>query len=238
MKNIQENTHVTSNYDITKRACAQTFCASDHTRVVEQFGLSHDADYWYLTFFQQPFRVSKHTGVVERHTNIKSAKADADKSTHNVACTTWEEAEFNESMCVYDLLTNAQPNCCASNCMVNMQSLHTQIAAAAPSSGGFYRKQEAHLAHVETQHPGTLQRAMTTLGGAPLNKADVSSQFIVFDTLAMQIHLWLADEDFPASLQLFWDKNVLQYLHYETVWYANGFILDLLTHALKQGAFN
>lgn len=215
---------MTSNYGITKRACTQAFCASEHTRIVEQFGLSHDDDYWYLTFFQQPFRVSKRTGIVERRT-----------SSRGVSCTTWEEAGFNETMCVYDLLTNAQPNCCASNCMVNMQSLHTQIAASAPNSNGFYRKQEAHLAHIETQHPGALQQAMTALGGTPLTKADVSSQFTVFDTLAMQIHLWLADEDFPASLQFFWDKNVLHYLKYETVWYANSFILELVTHTLAQG---
>ena len=44
----------------------------------------------------------------------------------------------------------------------------------------------------------------------------------------MQIQLWLPDEDFPASLQFFWDENVLQYMHYETVWYANGFILEEL----------
>lgn len=28
------------------------------------------------------------------------------------------------------------------------------------------------------------------------------------------------DDEFPASLQIFTDKNMLDYMHYETVWYA------------------
>ena len=29
----------------------------------------------------------------------------------------------------------------------------------------------------------------------------------------------LADEDFPASLQVFWDQNVLDYIRFETTYY-------------------
>ena len=38
------------------------------------------------------------------------------------------------------------------------------------------------------------------------------------------VQFWFADEDFPAQLQFFWDKNALQYLRYETMYYALGLL--------------
>ena len=73
---------------------------------------------------------------------------------------------------------------------------------------------------------------MIVCGGSatdlPVMTPMLAAQFNVVDDLAMQVHFWCADEDFPPSLELFWDENVLQYMHYETVWYANGFILEEL----------
>ena len=131
-------------------------------------------------------------------------------------------------MTIYDLLGYAHPTCHAIKTMINMKSLHTKIAATAPRPSSIYAAQEARLAALEAQKSGILTQAAQAIGGAPLDKADASAQFTVMDDLAMQVHLWLPDEDFPASLQFFWDENVLQYMHYETVWYANGFILEEL----------
>ena len=250
-----------SNYEKTKRACAQAFCETDHRALIERFGLEQDANYLYVRFFEQPFRLSKRTGIVERHGEceapggrttpgtpatsdspdgapatpdapaasapVSAAEASAaapDASTEN----TWSEAQFNEAMTIYDLLGYAQPACHASGTMINMKSLHTKIAATAPRPSSIYAAQEARLAALEAQKSGILAQAAQALGGAPLDKADASAQFTVINDLTMQIQLWLPDEDFPASLQFFWDENVLQYMHYETVWYANGFILEEL----------
>ena len=38
----------------------------------------------------------------------------------------------------------------------------------------------------------------------------------------MQLRFWHADEDFPPSLDLLWDRNTLQFLRYETTWFAAG----------------
>ena len=54
-------------------------------------------------------------------------------------------------------------------------------------------------------------------------------QFPVFDGgLDLRLCFWAEDEDFPASLRLFWDKNVLDYIRFETTYYASGFLLDEL----------
>ena len=259
-----------SNYEKTKRACAQAFCETDHSALIERFGLEQDADYLYVRFFEQPFRLSKRTGIIERREKCEAAGAHvapgapttgttasaakpsapaagttADSSVAtpgaptagavssvaapNVSAkATWSEAQFNEAMTIYDLLGYAQPSCHASKTMINMKSLHTKIAATAPRPSSIYAAQEARLAAFEAQQNGILAQAAQAIGGAALNKADASAQFTVINDLAMQIQLWLPDEDFPASLQFFWDENVLQYMHYETVWYANGFILEEL----------
>ena len=209
-----------SNYEKTKRACAQAFCETDHSALIERFGLEQDADYLYVRFFEQSFRLSKRTGIIERREECEASGAATE--------TTWSEAQFNEAMTIYDLLGYAQPSCRASRTMINMKSLHTKIAATAPRPSSIYAAQEARLAAYEAQQSGILVQAAQAIGGAALNKADASAQFTVINDLAMQIQLWLPDEDFPASLQFFWDENVLQYMHYETVWYANGFILEEL----------
>ncbi len=277
-----------SNYEKTKRACAQAFCETDHSALIERFGLEQDADYLYVRFFEQPFRLSKRTGIIERREECEApgaattpgvsvcapaapgapaagttadasavtpgilssptgaatpgapealgasvgaptAGATASAATPGVSTeTTWSEAQFNEAMTIYDLLGYAQPACHASKTMINMKSLHTKIAATAPRPSSIYAAQEARLAALEAQKSGILAQAAQAIGGAALNKADASAQFTVINDLTMQIQLWLPDEDFPASLQFFWDENVLQYMHYETVWYANGFILEEL----------
>lgn len=252
---------VESNYEKTKRACAQAFCETDHGALIERFSLEQDADYLYVRFFEQPFRLSKRTGIIERREECEASGApgapgapygaaatpgapatlDTAAASASVGAaeagaaaletsteTTWSEAQFNEAMTIYDLLGYAQPACRASKTMINMKSLHTKIAATAPRPSSIYAAQEARLAALEAQKSGILAQAARALGGIPLDKADASAQFTVMDDLAMQVHLWLPDEDFPASLQFFWDENVLQYMHYETVWYANGFILEEL----------
>ena len=242
-----------SNYEKTKRACAQAFCETDHSALIERFGLEQDADYLYVRFFEQPFRLSKRTGIIERREGCEAPGAPAAPDALDGAAATpgggnvtpsaaeagaaapgapaegtWSEAQFNEAMTIYDLLGYAQPACHASKTMINMKSLHTKIAATAPRPSSIYAAQEARLAALEAQKSGILAHAAQAIGGAPLDKADASAQFTVINDLTMQIQLWLPDEDFPASLQFFWDENVLQYMHYETVWYANGFILEEL----------
>ena len=235
-----------SNYEKTKRACAQAFCETDHSALIERFGLEQDADYLYVRFFEQPFRLSKRTGIIGRREECEASGAaaaagalDGTPATPGApvgtagapdspAEGTWSEAQFNEAMTIYDLLGYAQPTCHASKTMINMKSLHTKIAATAPRPSSIYAAQEARLAALEAQKSGILAQAARALGGAPLDKADASAQFTVINDLTMQVQLWLPDEDFPASLQFFWDENVLQYMHYETVWYANGFILEEL----------
>ena len=49
-----------------------------------------------------------------------------------------------------------------------------------------------------------------------------------FDDLRVGIQLWLGDEEFPSRLKIMWDSNALQYLRYETMYFAKAVLLRLL----------
>ena len=231
-----------SNYEIAKRSSAQLFCQTDHSQLIQRFGVQEKNGFLFVQLFGQPFRVNVETGEVERsaegcaaHQAENPSKSPVERAVTPPKPRTWVSAQYDEAMTLYDLFSYAKPTCRASNIMVNMKSLHLQIAASAPSSTALYAKQETLFAQAEAQRPGIISCAMALFGGTAIKAAaDYAFQFNVLDDLNMQVHFWLADEDFPASLQLYWDKNVLDYLHYETVWYANSFVLNELVALLKQ----
>lgn len=194
-----------SNYDIARDDAARLFAQSDHTQTAGRFGLKEEDGWLLLEFFGMPYRVSLTTGEAQRLVDGQ-----------------WEIAGYNDAMTIYDLLGYSQSTCRASGQMVNTRSLHMKMASTAPSPSELFARKGETLASHLTQLPA----AFEALGGTLLAQADASAQFTAFGDLKMQVQVWEADEDFPATVELFWDANVLQYMHYETVWYANGFILD------------
>ena len=71
-----------------------------------------------------------------------------------------------------------------------------------------------------TRDPQALARAAQQLGAAPIAWGDVGFSLEIMDGLAIGVQFWQSDEDFPAQIRWFWDKNALDYLRYETMYYA------------------
>jgi len=40
------------------------------------------------------------------------------------------------------------------------------------------------------------------------------------------LRFWNSDEEFPASLVVLWDANVLDFMRFETTWFAAGHVLS------------
>ena len=57
-------------------------------------------------------------------------------------------------------------------------------------------------------------------------RGDVAYQIPLFDFLPVIFQFWNSDEEFPPSLKFFTDKNMLEYMHYETVWFAMSHLLE------------
>ena len=66
-------------------------------------------------------------------------------------------------------------------------------------------------------------------GGEKAGAGDVSYNLPVFQALKLRLSFWDADDEFPASLSLLWDENVLDFMRYETTFYAAGYLLDRLS---------
>lgn len=195
-----------SNYEITQRQMARAFAGYDQEAMIRKFRLAHDENYLYVNLLNRPYRIHRSSGAVTRTDGAETC-----------------EAGFNEAMTLYDVLCASQPDCAAAGEFVSIN--HLVNAAGKPEqSGGLSARQTALFDHRED----ALSRACEALGGVKWGKGDVAYQLPLFDFLPAAIQFWSSDEEFPASLRLLWDKNVLQFMHFETVWYAAGHLMERL----------
>ncbi len=188
-----------SNYEKTRVLMQEKFLEYDQEKMIQRFGLKADERYLVFDFLGAACRVGRKDGLVEC----------ADPVTGN-----YHTGSFDEAMTVYDLLCWSREYARSSGEYVNLHSLHN--AASAPSSGGMFGRNAQEFACREEE----LAHALEILGEGPDVKGDLSAKIHVFYDMDMLLRFWRADEDFPAEIHFLFDANVLQYMHYETVWYA------------------
>ena len=116
------------------------------------------------------------------------------------------EAGFNEAMTIYDVLCGAKPGAALSGELVKVEGL---VNAASTPSGDLF-------------------------GGKARIFDGRERELALFDFLPVVFQFWSADDDFPASIQLLWDKNTTDFMHFETVWYAAGYVLDRLAALVSE----
>ena len=75
-----------------------------------------------------------------------------------------------------------------------------------------------------------LRQACQRLGGTGLQAAgaDVYCRFELFPFFPLQFRFWDADDEFPAQIRPLWDRNSLQFMHFETLYYVMGAFLGKL----------
>jgi hypothetical protein len=66
--------------------------------------------------------------------------------------------------------------------------------------------------------------ACQSLGGKPVECADVGFEFTLFPRLPVQVLLWLADDEFPARASMLVDKNADQHLPLDALLSALAFL--------------
>lgn len=208
----------TNNYEIAKRQAAKLFLQCDQARMIRKFDLRHDADWLYLPFFSRDFRISRATGRADyRRAPWESGEA-------------WAEADFNAALTLYDLLGNAREDCRPAGTFATVANLDGMGAVASqPSSGDFYGPTSALF----DRNPELLRRACLAMGGTEEGKGDVAFRLPVFSFMDMRVQFWQSDDEFPPQLTFLWDKNMLMYLRYETVWYAAGYLADQLEACIR-----
>ena len=190
------------------------FLKYDQEKIIERFHLDADDEFLRFPFFGSECRVNRKNGMV----------ACAEDGI-------FREGDFNESLTVYDLLCRAKPEAAPSGEYVLTQSLSPlQTSAAGLGGNGFYTKEALFFDH----HTDELNTALRTLHGCMTKGGDVSAFIPVFHGLQVLFRFWNSDDEFSPQIQIFWDKNILQYMHYETVWYACGVLISRIRNEMKR----
>ena len=203
-----------SNYERTQREMEKAFLSYDQEVMLRKFPLRCDVHYLYLRFLGRDYRIERSSGKV-------SWSEDAFASA--------TEAGYNEAMTLYDLLCSSKEGCQLSGSFVNMKSMSAIRGSSIALGSGLFERQAQRL----DRRDAALAMACEKLGGVRTGRGDVAYQIPVFDFLPVLFQFWNSDEEFAASIELFWDSNVLDFVHYETVWFALSHLLERIKELMK-----
>lgn len=200
-----------TNYDKTKNSMANVFLQYDQEVMIHKFSLEHDFVWLYLSFVNRTYRINRKSGNVQwSDNNFKTVF----------------EADYNEAMTIYDVLCWSKDECHLAHELVNISSLSTVRTGNLSQNSGFFQ----NIADFFNGKAAELRNACVVLSGKELEKGDVAFELELFPFLPIVIRFWEADDEFPASLQILADRNILDYMHYETLMFA----LTHLFHRLKE----
>lgn len=205
-----------SNYEITKRQVQVEFCRFGMGKAALRPGVRAEDGFLRMRMAGQDYRIRRADGFTERF---------------GVGSKIWEEADFNEVLTLCDLLTYPAPGAAAAGEYVLPQNLSLVHNVSAQAGEGSFDRLGAELDGKEE----ALRRALERLGGVPCGKGDVAVRLPLWEAEGLYVlfSFWSADEDFPAQAQFLCDRNLTQFMHYETVWYILGHWRERIREAVR-----
>lgn len=203
-----------SNYDIMRDQAEALFLKYDQDKIIKKFDLEHDASHIYIVFLRKRYQINRSNGMVQWF----------DASTNQLV-----HADHNEAMTILDVLCYSRDYCCLSG---EFMSINNVPGVPKGSSVGkdFFSKYADMFEHRLDE----LSQACETLGGTKEPVGDVAYRINLFEFLPIIIQFWDSDDEFSASLKVMWDKNIIDFMHYETTYYAMLHLLDSI-HGLIDG---
>ena len=194
------------NYKLQAEQARKAFLTYDHKSLARKLHLEPAGAWLQTSLFGQPYRISKETGRMEKWEN------------------SWVPAEgFGETMTLLDLVCDSRED----RFVLGRYKSLTDFGLM------FHRsllEEQDSWADLFDRNPEGLRRACEALGGTPLPQGDISYALELFDGLPIALQFWHGDEEFPPNLRLLWDENSLQYIKYETMYFARS----LLLHRIKE----
>ena len=202
-----------SNYEITKRRVQGEFVKYDQQKMIDKFLLEHDDVFLYIKHLGYLYRINRKSGLVEWQ----------DKAGQ------WIEGDFDESLTIYDLFCDSKENCHAAGDYINLSSLSALQSSSKKLGDGLFDGKDQIFDHKDE----LLCKICEEIGGLKAGKGDVAYEIPIFDFVKCRIQFWNSDDEFEAQLQVFMDKNILQFIRYETVWYVVTTLMKRLTEGLE-----
>lgn len=201
-----------NNYLLQAEQAKHTFLTYDQEALIRKFRLEADDVWLYPRMLGAQYRLNRKTGDLQRLADGQWA----DANTHS------------EVMTLLDLLCDSREDRCLSGSWKTMQAFGNQVHS------GLLEETGNPVAAFYAAHLPAFKDACRALGGIPVPMGDVGFGIELFDGLRIAPALWLADEDFPASIRFFWDSNALMYLRYETMYFAVNLLEERIREAMAQ----
>ncbi len=199
------------NYLLAQDRARQAFLQRDHHSFAKRPGICANAEKITFRFLGTNTAVSLKTGEITFQWENQRWKAD-----------------YSEAFSVYDWLCDSKPQALASGEFCPAHSLPGVYVA-----GSGLSMSPKCLAEAADQRPELFSRACEALGGRKLHLGDIAYEIPVVPGLTMALKFYHRDEDFPPSVTILWDKNTLEFVRYETIYYIAGALCQRLELAMS-----
>lgn len=188
------------NYDMLYDQSRKRFLAYDQEEMIRWFHLPHDGE-------SIRFRILGREAMLDRGTGVITVDG--------------VRAGFNEACTAYDILSRAEKKPVLSGKWVSIADLGGSVAArhAEKLSNEFLDM---------NGHTEEFRARCLRWGGAERKQGDVSFILPLFSFFPVWLQFWEGDDEFPPRFRCLWDANTLDFMFYETTWYAHGFLLSRL----------
>ena len=186
------------NYNKLYDQSRELFLTFDQGAMIDWFRLGHDAENLY-------FRILGREAALERKTG-------------RITCG-GRLMGFGVSCSAYDILSRAQKRPSLAGRWVSVADLGGTTAIAHSDS------LRSDLSALEADMEGARARCRSW-GGTEQKQGDVSFVVPLFDFFPVWLQFWAGEEELGigAKLNCLWDANTLDFMYYETTWYARGFL--------------
>lgn len=185
-----------NNYDKMLADAQHRVTTYELTALAQSYGVQDMGAHLQTAFFAETVRLEKATGLVmvgER------------------------PGDFGETLSVLDWLCDRKPYAAPSYEFCAVGSLPGVYVGGS----GLVMNSSA-LAMKIHNDPQNFRRACEILVAKPVPMGDLGYQVQIFPDLPMCLKFYFGDEEFPPQLIFLWDRNTLQFVRYETVYYIAG----------------
>lgn len=191
-----------NNYEKMMADARLRFTAYDMGTLAQRPGVRETADELITEFLGETVHIPKKTGELTVGGRI---------------------ADFGETLAVFDWLCDGKPNAKAAGeyCAVG------SLPGIYVGGSGLMMSGDSLAKQIDSA-PERFRAACQTMGGREVALGDLGFEIPVFPGVAMCLKFYFGDEEFPPQLTFLWDKNILQFVRYETVYYIAGCIRERL----------
>lgn len=203
-----------TNYEQTRDKTEKQFLKYPQEQMIEKFQLKHDEQYLYIRFVGRRYRIDRNTGRIEW---------SEDGFLHG------NHADFNETLSIFDVLCYSKEGCRLAGKFSRINNLKGTVY-----SNGLGDDIFRPVRRFFDENAEKLGYACEQLGGVREKVGDISYRIPVFEFLPVILQYWEPDEDFPSNMQILWDENIMDYMHYETTYYCVSQLLKRLQEIMEK----